>query len=84
MIRSFHSIKLLILVSSNAGAALRDVGQVRVGDVVVAQKFVKRNRDGDPAEVDLLQASGILAALGMDTPHGRGYCEHRCEKQPVG
>ncbi|KAB8239908.1 hypothetical protein BDV35DRAFT_375132 [Aspergillus flavus] len=66
MMHSFPSIKLLILVSSNAGTVPRDVGQVHVGDVVVAQKFVKTNPYGDLVEIDLL-ASGLLATAGMDT-----------------
>ncbi|GJC90569.1 hypothetical protein ColLi_13407 [Colletotrichum liriopes] len=67
MMASFPSIKLLILVSSNAGAVPRGVGQVHVGDVVVAQKLVKTNRDGDLEEMDLPQASALLATIGMNT-----------------
>ncbi|KAI1122274.1 hypothetical protein F5Y10DRAFT_271238 [Nemania abortiva] len=60
MIHNFPSIKLLILVNNNAGAMPRDVGQVHVGDVIVAQKFVKTDRHGNLVEIDLLQASGLL------------------------
>lgn len=67
MMHSFPSIKLLILVNSNAGAVPRDVGEVHVGDVIIAQKLVKTNRDGELEEMDLVQASGLLATTGMNT-----------------
>ncbi|KAI3534425.1 pfs domain-containing protein [Colletotrichum abscissum] len=65
MMRSFPSIKLLVLVNNNAGAAPRDAGRVRVGDVVVAHQFVATNRDGDVIEQDLIQGSGLLATTNM-------------------
>ena len=68
MLRSFPSIKLLSLVSSNAGTVPRGTDQgVRVGDVVVAQNFAKTNRDGNLAEMDLFQGSDLLATTGINT-----------------
>ncbi|KAK1491299.1 pfs domain-containing protein [Colletotrichum abscissum] len=43
MMRSFPSIKLLVLVNNNVGAAPRDAGRVHVGDVVVAHQSVATN-----------------------------------------
>jgi hypothetical protein len=61
MMNTFTSIKLLILVSSKAGAVPGDSGQVRVGDVVVPTKFVQGQDRDNVKKIDLSQASGLLA-----------------------
>ncbi|TQV90149.1 glycosyl transferase family 17 protein [Cordyceps javanica] len=60
---TFPAIKLLILVSSSAGAV--PWGHVPVGDVVVAQKFVKTKCHGNRVAMNLRQASGLLAITNM-------------------
>lgn len=60
MIRSFPYLKLLLLVSSKAGAVPGDSGQVRVGDVVVPPRAViTSGMNGDYKRTDLDLSTGV-------------------------
>jgi nucleoside phosphorylase len=74
LMRTFSSVKLLILVSSKAGVVPGDQGQVRLGDVVVPPKLVSRREGYELTKTDLPKASGILATTSTGMSSAQSWC----------